>query len=189
MLEHMAIKTREYDTAHTEAMKNSRQHIRLHDLKARGTHAPFAIDGVEGSSKEPTKLSFKGSILEDKGVFFDIEHRRMRRGGKTLFFVTYNGDHYLAEDNTESSQNLAAATTDKPAVFAAVKSGTAVNWHQLLAHAGSDAIQHLAGAAEGVKIEENTKVPPTNMCETCALSKARRIVSRSPAKLEAFDKP
>lgn len=130
-----------------------------------------------------------GSILEDKGVFFDIEHRRMRRGGKTLFFVTYNGDHYLAEDNTESSQNLAAATTDKPAVFAAVKSGTAVNWHQLLAHAGSDAIQHLAGAAEGVKIEENTKVPPTNMCETCALSKARRIVSRSPAKLEAFDKP
>lgn len=64
MLEHMAIKTREYDTAHTEAMKNSRQHIRLHDLKARGTHAPFAIDGVEGSSKEPTKLSFKGKDQE-----------------------------------------------------------------------------------------------------------------------------
>ncbi|KAI4258027.1 MAG: hypothetical protein L6R42_005339 [Xanthoria sp. 1 TBL-2021] len=45
-------------------MENFHNHIRLRDLKARGTHTAFAIDGAEGSSKESTKPSFKGKEQE-----------------------------------------------------------------------------------------------------------------------------
>ena len=78
--------------------------------------------------------------------------------------------------------------TAPPAIFPA-KSATAYEWHQLMAHVHNKAIQHLPVAAEGVVVSNKNKVPPTNKCETCALSKAYRIVSRSPAKSETSNKP
>ena len=121
-----------------------------------------------------------------------------------MFFKRYRG-HYLLKDNTtdlpismsvalpavfasdqspEPIENNAAP----PAVFPA-KSATAYEWHQLMAYAHNKAIQHLPVAAKGVVVSDKNKVPPTNECETCALSKAHRIVSRSPAKLETSNKP
>ena len=38
-------------------------------------------------------------------------------------------------------------------------------------------------------VSDKNKIPPTNKCETYALSKAHRIVSRSPAKSETSNKP
>ena len=78
--------------------------------------------------------------------------------------------------------------TAPPAVFPA-KSATAYEWYQLIAYAHNKAIQYLLVAAEGVVVSDKNKVPPTNKCETCTLSKAYRIVSRSPAKLETSNKP
>ena len=106
------------------------------------------------------------TYLEDKGLWHDPEHQRLHRKGETIIKCIRNGGHYLLEDNTDGNRDVA------PATFAATKVGTTHDWHQLLAHAADDAIQHLTQAAEGVEISDHAKVPPTNKCETCALSKA-----------------
>ena len=72
----------------------------------------------------------------------------------------------MLEDNIDGNRDVASA------IFAATKVGITYNWHQLLAHAVNNAIQHLAQAAEGVEISDHAKVPPTNKYEICALSKA-----------------
>ena len=53
------------------------------------------------------------------------------------------------------------------------------------------AIQHLLEATKGVVInnKNKNKVLPTNEYKMYTLSKAYRIVSRSPAKLETSKKP
>ena len=125
-----------------------------------------------------------GTILDDKGVFFDAEWRRLRRGQQTVCWVTRVGGHYVLEDNTAGMES-----TNPPATFTATRLGTTTQWHQLLAHANNDAVQHLPTAAEGVELTNKDKVPATNECEPCALSKAHRIISRSPTKAETSDKP
>ena len=128
-----------------------------------------------------------GSMLEDKGIHFVPEHRLLHHNGQTMMLVTRNGGHYVLEDNTENSITKSSGT------FAGTKpvnkSGTTREWHQLLAHAGNDSIQHLAGAAEGVEITDKEKVPNMNDCEICVLSKAHRIVSRSSYKAETSSEP
>lgn len=92
----------------------------------------------------------------------------------------------MLEDNLVEASNAIALAAISPAP---IKSGSIYNWYQLLAHAGNNAIQHLAEAAEGVEVTDKNKVPPTNECEVYILSKAYRIVSRSPFKAETSDKP
>ena len=89
----------------------------------------------------------------------------------------------MLEDNIDGDGDVA------PATFAATKVGIIYDWYQLLAYAADNAIQHLTQAAEGVEISDYTKVPPTNKCETCALSKAHQIISRSSRKSEDSEKP
>lgn len=107
----------------------------------------------------------------------------MERDGKTIFTYTEKGAYLILKDNTDGYSDVAQAS------FAVTRQGTARDWHQLLAHAADDAIQHLPQATKGVKITNKKKVPSTNKCETCALSKAHQIISRSTFKSEDSDKP
>ena len=101
----------------------------------------------------------------------------LHRDGKTVGLVErYNG-HYLLENNVDSTLS---------AYFAVTKSGSQEDWHQRLAHASEDAIKHLKMSAEGVKVIDG-RVPKTNECETCALSKAHQIISQSSDKSEYSD--
>lgn len=59
------------------------------------------------------------------------------------------------------------------------------DWHQVLGHASHEAISHLETVTQEVKISDSIRVPKTNECETCALSKSQRIVSRSSDKSES----
>lgn len=122
-------------------------------------------------------LRVKGSVWQDP------RRCRMERNGETIFTYTENGAHCLIEDNTDGGGDVA------PASFAATRSGTPRDWHQLLAYAADDAIQHLPQATEGVELLSHDKVPATNKCETCALSKAHQIISRSSSNSEHSDKP
>lgn len=125
------------------------------------------------------------SVLEDKGLHFFPLKRCLTDGEqKPRFFFTRNDGHYVLEDNSDKLP-MAAPT----AHIAPPKSGTSLQWHQLLAHAGGDAIQRLTKAVEGVEVTDSNKTPTTNQCEVCAHSKAHRIVSRSPFKAETSDKP
>lgn len=124
------------------------------------------------------------SILKDKEVHFDTQHRHLHRNGVPFVNLTRSGGHYVIENNT--------ASTPPQEVFAsakAVRTSTALQWHQLMTHANNEAIQHLSQAAEGVEITNKESVSATNECEECALSKAHRIISRSPLKSETSDKP
>ena len=47
-----------------------------------------------------------GSILEDKGVHFDIEHRHLHRGGIIFAFASRVGAHYVLEDNRRTSKGV-----------------------------------------------------------------------------------
>ena len=122
-----------------------------------------------------------GSILADKGLHFDTAHGHLHRNGTPVVLVPRVSAHYVLEDNRNPEGVGTFATT--------VRSGSTSEWHQLLAHASNEAVQHLQQAAEGVELTNKDKVPLTNKCEECALSKAHRIVSRSPTKSETSDRP
>ena len=121
--------------------------------------------------------------LKVKGnLWIDPRRCRMERDGETIFIYTEKGAYLMLEDNLGGHGDVAQSS------FAVTRQGTARDWHQLLAHAADDAIQHLPQATEGVKITDKEKVPTTNKCETCALSKAHQIISRSTFKSEDSDK-
>ena len=134
-------------------------------------------------------------LLYVKGLYFDNWKLHLHRKGVTIATIKrYNG-HYLMEDNVDhasiaASYPASVITTQS----SSAKVATAYEWHQMLAHAFSEVIQHLEASAEGVKISDkdakgNINVPKTNECESCALSKAHRVISRSPDNAETFTKP
>jgi len=125
-----------------------------------------------------------GSILADKGLHFDTQHSHLHRNGTPVVLVPRVGGHYVLEDNSKGVAASFAATA-----ASRCRSGTTLDWHQLLAHANNDAIQHLPAAVEGVELTNKDLVPKTNKCETCALAKAKRIVSRRTYKSESSTKP
>ena len=110
----------------------------------------------------------------------------------------HNG-HYLLEDNiaSENSEysNLptsafpSASTPSSSDTKPKPKEATANRWHQMLAHASDEVIQHLPASAEGVKITDGLSVPKTNKCESCALVKAHEIISRKSDNEEQSDTP
>jgi hypothetical protein len=59
----------------------------------------------------------------------------------------------------------------------------------MLDHPRSEIIAHLAEGIDGVKVDDPDSAPPTNRCETCALTKAHEIVSRRPGQKEPADYP
>lgn len=127
-------------------------------------------------------------ILYDKGLYFDNWKLHLHREGQTVGFVERHQGHYLLENNIRRTPQ----PDKQSATFAAsAKTATMEEWHQILGHASHDAIQHLEDSAEGVKVVDkgNSQVSKTNECETCALSKAHRIVSRKPEKSESMDRP
>ncbi len=123
-------------------------------------------------------------ILYTKGLFFDNWMMHLHRQGNTVGYVERHNGHYLLENN------VGKEVTSEPAVFA-TKTGTMTDWHQILAHASHDVIKHLEESAEGVEVKDKDdgQVPKTNECETCALSKSHRIISRSNKMSETSDKP
>ena len=109
--------------------------------------------------------------------------------------MRHTHDHDVLEDNTtvytfqagysinqiKNADEDFAAKSAYALIKQPIKSGTAVQWHQLLAHAGDEVIQHLKSAAEEMKIIENT-IFKIHECEVCVLSKMHKIVSRSSEK-------
>ena len=51
-------------------------------------------------------------------------------------------------------------------------------WHERLAHCGPEVLEHLPTSVTSVRLANG---PSTTECETCAVSKAHKIVSRRPS--------
>ena len=118
-------------------------------------------------------------ILYTKGLYFDNWKMHLHREEITIGLVERHNGHYLLENNMTSTPH---------ASFAATKTRSMEDWHQILGHASLDAIRHLETSVKGVNVVGD-KIPKTNKCETCALSKAHQIISRSFDKSEKSDKP
>ena len=127
-------------------------------------------------SKLYNQFSIRTPLRHKGNVYQDAENRRLQRGGKIFLTYTERFGLFLLEDNTDGRGDVA------PSSFIAAESGTTKGWHQLLAHAANDTIQHLPQGDKGVKITDKEKVPTANKCGTCAVSKAHRIISRSTFK-------
>ena len=121
----------------------------------------------------------------EQGVHFDTEKMHLHINGETYCKVYPKAGHF-----TFNSRPLLPAST-RSAFFAATKSRSSLEWHKVLAHASHDTVMHLEESTSGIKIDnkESAQVPRTNECETCALTKSQRIVSRSPDVSEDSDKP
>lgn len=144
---------------------------------------PMKLSNVSYVPNFMTNLVSEGYLQKKGNLFKDPRANRVECNGKTIIKYKMIGELCVLEDNTDGHGDVA------PSSFAAVKSGTTRDWHQLLAHAADDAIQHLQQAAEGVEITDKTKVPLTNECSTCAVSKAYQIISTSSRKSEDSDEP
>ena len=121
--------------------------------------------------------------LRIKDIFFDSQKMRLYCDGITLGLVENYHGHCLLENN------LSSIIPGEPLLFfATTKTGSMDDWRNILGHASHNAIKHLEMSAEGVKFTDQTnRVPKTNKCQTCALSKAHQIISRSLDKSESLD--
>ncbi len=73
-----------------------------------------------------------------------------------------------------SSNKLASKTAAQSKTFEA----SPIHLHQILGHAGSDAIAKLPSAIDGLKLSSPFVLEEFRTCEACRLSKAHQIVSR-----------
>ena len=109
---------------------------------------------------------------------------------KTLYYVKRHNDHLFLENNTNINiikSTVFAVNTSQP-----VKSKKTIvyQWHQMLIHVSDEAIQHLLTDVEKMKIfDDVVQIFKINECESCALSKAREIVSRKSDNVESVDIP
>ena len=79
------------------------------------------------------------SILAEKALYFDTQHKRLHINGITKFFAPRHGWHYLLENNMATQPTSAGSKEAFPTDNQAIKMGTKAEWHKILAHAGNDA--------------------------------------------------
>ena len=120
------------------------------------------------------------NILKNKKLHFDIQHRHLHRNDSAVFLMLRIKVHYVLENNKKFEEMTAFATF--------IRADFTHDWHQLLAHANNEIIQHLTTAVEEMKFTDKKSVPKTNKCEECAFFKAHKIVSRSFEKSETSKK-
>ena len=114
------------------------------------------------------------SILEEKKLHFDIEHRHLHRKKKAIFFAPKMKNHYVIKNNIKSIANVFIAKIDPVTKFE-----TAYKWHQLFVHTNSEIIEHFTQVTERVKIIEFIEtIFKINKCEVCALAKAHKLIFR-----------
>ena len=121
---------------------------------------------------------------------FDSEVPHLHQKGKTVFRIYQFGGHYAFE--SYGQQQSPSPTSRVLATEATVKkTRTANEWHSIMAHASHDAIMQLEESSNDVTTSDiaTAKVPKTNECETCALTKSHVQISRTSDKSETSAKP
>ncbi|EKG09419.1 Integrase catalytic core, partial [Macrophomina phaseolina MS6] len=121
------------------------------------------------------------SIALSKKIYWDTQNMQLIHQGKHYCKVQQHQGHFLLEHNSNSEYQGHMAL---PAV---TRKASAEKWHQILAHANPEVIQHLEANTEGVSVTNEPPAPKTTQCQPCALSKSQRIISRESTKEEDSD--
>jgi hypothetical protein len=91
-------------------------------------------------------------------------------------------EYHPAEQPADTHTALATSYDPRPPV-----TGSAAHWHAALGHPGPEIIAHLKGAVNSIIVD--SKALATTKCETCALLKAHKIVSRRSDKKDSTTEP
>ena len=78
------------------------------------------------------------SILEDKELHFDIQHRHFHRNNSAIILMFKIKAHYVLEDNRKSEEMFVTF----------IRIDFTHDRHQLLVHVNNEVIQHLTATAE-----------------------------------------
>lgn len=122
-------------------------------------------------------------IAISKHFEWDTKNMQLLFYEEHFCFVERNNGHFLLENNINSNHQVF------PAVSASTRKVSAEKWHQTLAHANPEVIQHLQANSEGVIVTQDSPAPSTTQCQACALAKAHKIISRSSSKEEDSTEP
>ena len=79
------------------------------------------------------------NILKEKELHFNIQHRHLYQNEKAIVFILKIENYYMIENNIKNIVNVFATKTRSITRFE-----TVYKWHQLLAHADNEIIEHLA---------------------------------------------
>jgi hypothetical protein len=125
--------------------------------------------------------------FSDKGVLWDTQNNRLHKDGKTFCYTQSVDDYWVLQygspDAAESAYGaFASSRVPRPTLEA-----TATEWHKILGHPGPETIAHLEKAVDNVKVTGSAST--TMRCETCALTKAHRVVSRRSGQEEPAGEP
>ena len=143
-----------------------------------------------------------GALLESKNVSLNSRGPHLftgddptkvgfclHRHGSDLTFSATGLPHPFPEGVAKIEPEPESTATN-PSAYAteAIRSKATEEWHRIMGHPSGETISHLEKSTEGIKVLES-EVPKTNQCETCALTKSQRIISRSTNKSEDKTEP
>jgi Reverse transcriptase (RNA-dependent DNA polymerase)/GAG-pre-integrase domain len=123
------------------------------------------------------------SRFEAKGVHVNSQYLHLHQDGTPWCYYIRNGGHWILEDHSKSMAFPVKSRVSKEVVR------TAKQWHHILGHPAYEAIANLANSASNISVDISEPCPSTCECEPCALSKAKRIISRDPSHEEPTDTP
>ena len=112
--------------------------------------------------------------LNTKGVHWNSEFPEyLRYNGQIFCHITQIDSYLVLENHSEHASFTNHTRTSQKPLHTTF---TAARMHQVLGHASPEVIKHVSG--DDVTIDHSIPCPKTLDCQTCALSKATRIVSR-----------
>ena len=135
-------------------------------------------------------------VLEKEGVFYNSEKKVLYRSSSKEVIArlsAHDGFRYLlyvpqTSDVDYSAYAAMPTTTIYEGEAVKPRQATALQWHAILGHPGRMSLSKLEKITIGAKVTMAT-APTTTDCEPCALSKAKRIVSRRSDHQEETSEP
>ncbi|EOA88011.1 uncharacterized protein SETTUDRAFT_27948 [Exserohilum turcica Et28A] len=134
--------------------------------------APAADDDVVLAGGTKTKIEAWGEVKLPLSTPSGIKRTTLKRVALIQSFFTS-----LVSLSRLSSSNI-HFDSGRNVLYRAVKDAREDVLHVLMAHAGSDAIDHLAENVQGIQQPSTGFAPRTIDCEACSQNKAHQIISR-----------
>lgn len=122
-----------------------------------------------------------------KGVHWDTEKQRLHANGETFCLVQRVGTHWALEHTPIPSTTAFASSFTSSKDSRSAIEAPAERWHAILGHPGREPVSNLQNNTKGARVTSSTDSAAP--CETCALSKAREIVSRRSDREIPVEKP
>ena len=129
-------------------------------------------------------------LLRAKEIDFDSYSMHLHWIWITKWYIIEFNEHFLLENNTAICFVIKKFknTFVDIKIAIVIKIASRRDWHRMMIHVFFETIVHLSISIEKIKITNNQFVLKTHKCESCALSKAHRIISRLSINVETSNK-